>query len=147
MRVGPSEPETLSTIAAGPQHLGAEIGFFAVLHSWGHNLLFQWRWGCVVPGGGISLDGATRWISCRPRFFLPVRVLSRLFLRRIAFWLGTGDTAGRPSWRSSLTGDPGAGFFCGKPQHMKNSLNFANTCLKVVDTRCGVLSRPCQGSS
>src|SRR3974390_3117068 len=47
----------------------------------------------------------------------------------------SGDTVGRPSWRSSLPGDPGAIFFCGKPQHMKNSLNFANTCLKVVDTR------------
>src|ERR1700751_5213013 len=47
----------------------------------------------------------------------------------------SGDTVGRPSWRSSLPGDPGAEFFCEKPQHMKNSLNFANTCLKVVDTR------------
>src|SRR5271165_2952421 len=47
----------------------------------------------------------------------------------------SGDTVGRPSWRSSLSGDPGAKFFCGKPQHMKNSLNFANTCLKVIDTR------------
>jgi hypothetical protein len=47
----------------------------------------------------------------------------------------SGDTVGRPSWRSSLPGDPGAKFFCEKPQHMKNSLNFANTCLKVVDTR------------
>src|SRR5215467_8383716 len=46
----------------------------------------------------------------------------------------SGDTVGRPSWRSSLPGDPGAKFICGKPQHMKNSLNFANTCLKVVDT-------------
>ena len=47
----------------------------------------------------------------------------------------SGDTVGRPSWKSSLLGDPGAKFFCGKPQHMKNSLNFASTCLKVVDTR------------
>src|ERR1700745_272880 len=47
----------------------------------------------------------------------------------------SGDTVGRPSWRSSLPGDPGAEFFCEKPQHMNNSLNFANTCLKVVDTR------------
>src|ERR1700751_1131132 len=50
----------------------------------------------------------------------------------------SGDTVGRPSWRSSLPGDPGAEFFCEKPQHMKNSLNFANTCLKVVDTRRNV---------
>src|SRR5215469_14479796 len=47
----------------------------------------------------------------------------------------SGDTVSPPSWKSSLLGDPGAKFFCGKPQHMKNSLNFANTCLKVVDTR------------
>src|SRR5213595_305654 len=72
--------ETLSTIAADPQHLGAEIGFFAVLHSWGQNLLFHPHLHCVVPGGGISPDDA-RWIGCRPNFFLPVRVLSRLFRR------------------------------------------------------------------
>ena len=72
--------DTLSTIAADPKHLGAEIGFFVVLHSWGQNLLFHPHLHCVVPGGGISPDG-TRWISCRPRFFLPVRVLSRLFRR------------------------------------------------------------------
>src|SRR5438128_452657 len=72
--------ETLSTIAADPKHLGAEIGFFAVLHSWGQNLLFHPRLHCVVPGGGLSPDG-DRWVSCRPGFFLPVRVLSRLFRR------------------------------------------------------------------
>jgi hypothetical protein len=70
--------ETLRTIAADPQHLGAEIGFFAVLHSWGQNLLFHPHLHCVVPGGGLSPDG-TRWIPCRPGFFLPVRVLSRRF--------------------------------------------------------------------
>jgi len=72
--------ETLRTIAADPKHLGAEIGFFAVLHSWGQNLSFHPHLHCVVPGGGLSPDG-DRWISCRPRFFLPVRVLSRLFRR------------------------------------------------------------------
>ena len=72
--------ETLRTIAADPKHLGAEIGFFAVLHSWGQNLLHHPHLHCVVPGGGISADGS-RWISCRPGFFLPVRVLSRLFRR------------------------------------------------------------------
>jgi hypothetical protein len=53
--------ETLSTIAADPEHLGAEIGFFAVLHSWGRNLFFHPHLHCVVPGGGVSLDGS-RWI-------------------------------------------------------------------------------------
>src|SRR6185437_6182716 len=72
--------ETLTTIAADPEHLGAEIGFFAVLHSWGQNLQFHPHLHCVVPGGGLSPDGQ-RWISCGPNFFLPVRVLSRLFRR------------------------------------------------------------------
>jgi hypothetical protein len=72
--------ETLRTIAADPKHLGAEIGFFAVLHSWGQNLQFHPHLHCVVPGGGLSPDGQ-RWISCRPDFFLPVRVLSKLFRR------------------------------------------------------------------
>lgn len=72
--------ETLTTIAADPQHLGAQIGFFAVLHSWGQNLQFHPHLHCVVPGGGLSLDGQ-RWIHCRPDFFLSVRVLSRLFRR------------------------------------------------------------------
>jgi len=72
--------EALRTIAADPKHLGAEIGFFAVLHSWGSNLLHHPHLHCVVPGGGLSPD-ETRWIACRPGFFLPVRVLSRLFRR------------------------------------------------------------------
>ena len=72
--------ETLLTIARDPKHLGAEIGFFAILHTWGQNLLFHPHVHCVVPGGGLSPD-QERWISCRPGFFLPVRVLSRLFRR------------------------------------------------------------------
>jgi len=72
--------ETLKTIAADPKHLGVEIGFFAVLHSWGQNLQFHPHLHCVVPGGGLSPDGQ-RWVSCRPGFFLPVRVLSSLFRR------------------------------------------------------------------
>ena len=72
--------ESLRTLAADPQHLGAEIGFLAVLHTWGQNLLHHPHLHCVVPGGGLSPDGQ-RWIACRPGFFLPVRVLSRLFRR------------------------------------------------------------------
>ena len=72
--------ETLRTIAADPKHLGAEIGFIAILHTWGQNLLYHPHLHCVVPGGGLSADGE-RWIACRPGFFLPVRVLSRLFRR------------------------------------------------------------------
>jgi len=73
--------ETLRTIAADPRHLGAEIGLIAVLHSWGQTLTYHPHLHCIVPGGGVSPDG-TRWISCSPGFFLPVRVLSRLFRRR-----------------------------------------------------------------
>lgn len=72
--------QTLRTIAADPKHLGADIGFIAILHTWGQNLLHHPHLHCVVPGGGLSPDGQ-RWISCRPGFFLPVRVLSRLFRR------------------------------------------------------------------
>jgi hypothetical protein len=72
--------QTLCTIAADPRHLGAEIGVVAVLHTWGQNLHHHPHVHCVVPGGGLSPDG-TRWIACRPGFFLPVRVLSRLFRR------------------------------------------------------------------
>jgi hypothetical protein len=72
--------ETLRTIAADPRHHGAEIGFMAILHTWGQNLLHHPHLHCVVPGGGLSPDGL-RWIACRPGFFLPVRVLSRLFRR------------------------------------------------------------------
>ena len=71
---------TLQTIAADPKHLGARIGFFSILHTWGQNLLHHPHVHCVATGGGISLDG-TRWVSCRPGFFLPVRVLSCLFRR------------------------------------------------------------------
>ena len=75
-----STAETLKTIAADPKHLGAEIGFFAVLHSWGQNLMFRPHLHCVVPGGGLSAEGQ-RWVRCRAGFFLSVRVLSRLFRR------------------------------------------------------------------
>jgi hypothetical protein len=72
--------ETLITIGADPQHLGARIGVLSVLHTWGSALTHHPHVHMIVPGGGISLDGKN-WVSCRPRFFLPVRVLSRLFRR------------------------------------------------------------------
>ena len=70
--------QTLLAVAANPKHLGAEIGFLSVLHTWGQNLLHHPHVHCVVPAGGLSPDGR-RWIACRPDFFLPVRVLSRVF--------------------------------------------------------------------
>jgi hypothetical protein len=86
--------ETLITIAADPKHLGARIGLTAVLHSWGSALTHHPHVHIIVPGGGISLDGE-RWISCRPGFFLPVRVLSRLFRRLFLTKLVAAHAAGR----------------------------------------------------
>src|SRR3954454_9256794 len=86
--------ETLSTIAADPRHLGAEIGFVAVLHTWGQNLQHHPHVHCLVPGGGLSPDGR-RWVSCRSGFFLPVRVLSRLFRRLCLEKLRAAFDAGR----------------------------------------------------
>jgi hypothetical protein len=70
--------ETLLQIAADPVHLGAEIGFLSVLHTWGQNLHLHPHVHIVVPGGGLA-PGGDRWIACRPDFFLPVKVLSRVF--------------------------------------------------------------------
>jgi Putative transposase/Transposase zinc-binding domain len=86
--------ETLITIAADPKHLGARIGITAVLHSWGSALTHHPHVHIIAPGGGISLDGE-RWISCRPGFFLPVRVLSRLFRRLFLEKLVAAHDAGR----------------------------------------------------
>jgi hypothetical protein len=86
--------ETLRTIAADPKHLGAQVGAVAVLHSWGQNLHYHPHVHCIVPGGGPSLDG-TRWVACRPGFFLPVRVLSRLFRRLFLGELQAAYVGGR----------------------------------------------------
>jgi hypothetical protein len=86
--------ETLLTIAADPKHLGARIGLTAVLHSWGSALTHHPHIHCIVPGGGLSLDGE-RWISCRKGFFLPVRVLSRLFRRLFLERLKAAHAQGR----------------------------------------------------
>ena len=93
--------ETLRTIAADPRHLGATIGFFAVLHTWGQNLMHHPHLHCVVPGGGLSPDGE-RWVACRPGFFLPVRVLSRFFRRRFLELLGQAFERGELEFFSAL---------------------------------------------
>jgi hypothetical protein len=108
--------ETLRTIAADPKHLGAELGFFAVLHTWGQTLVAHPHLHCVIPGGGLSPDG-TQWVPCRPGFFLPVRVLSRLFRRLFLQHLQAAyDTQtlclegslaplrDRPTWTRTLAG-------------------------------------------
>jgi len=86
--------ETLLTIAADPKHLGARIGITVVLHTWGSAMTHHPHLHIIVPGGGISPDGE-RWIACRPGFFLPVRVLSKLFRRRMLERLAAAHAAGQ----------------------------------------------------
>jgi Putative transposase/Transposase zinc-binding domain len=86
--------ETLITIAADPKHLGARIGVLSVLHTWGSALTHHPHVHMIVPGGGIALDGKS-WVSCRPSFFLPVRVLSRLFRRLFLEKLVAAHAAGQ----------------------------------------------------
>jgi len=103
--------ETLLTIAADPKHLGARIGATAVLHSWGSTMTHHPHLHMIVPGGGISLDGA-RWVRCKPGFLLPVWVLSRLFRRLFLTALADAHAAGRLA-------------FFGKIQHLHRREVFA----------------------
>ena len=104
--------ETTLTIAADPRHLGARIGFMSVLHTWGSALTHHPHVHMIVPGGGLSPDGS-KWIACRPCYFLTVEVLSALFRRlflqmlvvahhagRLQFF---GDHAGRPTPHAATT--------------------------------------------
>lgn len=91
---------TLKTIAADPRHLGGEIGFLAILHTWGQALTHHPHIHCLVPGGALA-DGQ-RWLACRPRFFLPIHVLSRLFRRLFLERLETAHTRGRLRFSGAL---------------------------------------------
>ena len=91
---------TLKTIAADPRHLGGEIGFLAILHSWGQALTHHPHIHCLVPGGALA-DGQ-RWLACRPRFFLPIHVLSRLFRRLFLERLKTARARGRLRFSGTL---------------------------------------------
>ncbi len=93
--------KTLLTIAADEKHLGARIGFLAILHTWGQNLMHHPHLHCVVPGGGLSKNGK-EWIACRKGFFLPVRVLSRLFRRLCLEELEKAFKEGALSFHGSL---------------------------------------------
>ena len=93
--------ETLTTIAADPKHLGARIGFTAVLHTWGSALTHHPHLHVIVPGGGLSPDDE-RWIACKRGFFLPVRVLSRLFRRLFLEGLAALRDAGRLAFFGDL---------------------------------------------
>jgi hypothetical protein len=95
--------ETLLSIAADPRRLGAEIGFLAVLHTWGQSLHLHPHLHCVVPGGGISLDGA-RWIGCKKQsFFLPVKVLSSRFRNLFLIYLRKSFRAGKLKFHGDMT--------------------------------------------
>jgi hypothetical protein len=93
--------ETMMTIAADPKHLGARIGITAVLHTWGSAMTHHPHVHMIVPGGGIALDGS-RWISSRPAFLLPVRVLGKLFRRLFLTRLMALHDAGRLAFYGSL---------------------------------------------
>jgi len=101
--------EAMLTIAADPKHLGARIGFTAVLHSWGSAMTHHPHIHMIVPGGGLSPSG-DRWIACRPGFFLPVRVLSRLFRRLMLKGLAEAYDRDRLAFFGNLVhlGDPHA---------------------------------------
>jgi ribosomal protein L37AE/L43A len=86
--------QTLLEVAANPKHLGAEVGVLAVLHTWGQNLTLHPHVHCVVTGGGLSLDGS-RWVAGRDDFFLPVRVLSRVFRGKFLSGLRAAFRRGR----------------------------------------------------
>ena len=104
--------ETLLTIAADPKRLGARLGITAVLHTWGSALTHHPHIHCIVPGGGLSLDGQ-RWVACKPGFFLPVRVLSRLFRRLFLEQLMHAHQAAKLQ-------------FFGKHQHLADASDFAS---------------------
>jgi hypothetical protein len=97
-----SAAETLLRLAADPKHLGAQIGVLAVLHTWGQTLQLYPHAHCVVPGGGLSPDG-TRWIGSSDKFFLPVRVLSRVFRGKFLAGLRAAFAQGRLRFPGSLT--------------------------------------------
>lgn len=120
--------QTLLRIAADPKHLGAEIGFLSVLHTWGQNLSHHPHLHCVVPGGGLSPDGA-RWVSCRAGFFLPVKVLSRLFRR---LFLEALERAFR---RGELT-------FHGKSQELAAPDRFADVVKRARSREWVVYAKP-----
>jgi hypothetical protein len=86
--------EAMTTIAADPKHLGAQIGILSVLHTWGSALNHHPHVHMIVPGGGISFDG-TRWVPCRPNFLLSVEVLSCLFRRLVLERLAIAHRAGQ----------------------------------------------------
>ena len=120
--------QTLLTLAADPKHLGAQIGITMVLHTWGSALTHHPHVHCIVPGGGISLDGQ-HWVTCKPGFFLPVRVLSRLFRRLFLEQLLKAHQDG------SLQ-------FFGQLQHLDEPKTFLNTIQPLKQIEWVVYAKP-----
>ena len=116
--------KTLLTIAADPKHLGANIGFMAILHTWGQTLLLHPHLHCVIPGGGLSQDERA-WISCRKKFFLPVRVLSRLFFELLMKAFNQDRLK-----------------FYGKISHLSDPESFAQLIKKCFNTEWVVYAKP-----
>ena len=120
--------ETLLKIAGDPKHLGAVIGFLAVLHTWGQTLQHHPHLHCVVPGGGLSPDHS-RWISCRKGFFLPVKVLSRLFRGKFVAYLKAANQQGRL-------------VFHGQSKHLAKDNHFASLLNEVSKLEWVVYAKP-----
>jgi hypothetical protein len=120
--------ETLQTIAADPKHLGAQIGFFCILHTWGQTLTAHPHLHCVVPGGGISLDGR-QWIACRPGFFLPVKVLSRRFRKLYLRYLEQAFAAGKLQFHGDL-------------EQLADTQNFARYLAPLAEMEWVVYAKP-----
>jgi hypothetical protein len=116
--------ETLRTIAADPKHLGAEIGFLAVLHTWGQSLTHHPHLHFLVPGGGIAPDSKS-WIPCRPGFFLPVKVLSSLFRRLFLHYLDKAFAGGELN-------------FFAAHRHLHEPVAFRRYLAPVHTTKCRV---------
>jgi hypothetical protein len=120
--------ETLLQIAADPRHLGARIGFLAVLHTWGQNLHHHPHLHCVVPGGGIA-HGPSRWISCRRQFLFPVKVLSRVFRGKFIAYL-------RTAFRDGKLG------FHGELKSLGEKRNFVKWLKRLAETEWVVYAKP-----
>jgi Putative transposase/Transposase zinc-binding domain len=109
--------ETILEVAANPQRLGAQLGFLAVLHTWGQNLMHHPHVHCVVPAGGLSLDGTT-WVRGGKKFFLPVRVLSRVFRGKFVAFLKQAHAGGELKFHGQLRS-------LAQPVTMENLLNYS----------------------
>jgi len=124
--------ETLRTIAEEPKYLGAQIGFIALLHTWGQNMRLHPHVHCLVPGGGLCADRKS-WICSGNNFFLPVRVLSRLFQKKCLAYLKEAYQNGNLS-------------FFGKQKHLKNKPHWKQFINVLYDTNWVVYAKPPFGS-